>query len=264
MNTSNLVLHCGGSAVDREGLAKFAAPEPSGRWHPVAHSVLLDTVEKELAKLNMRIVSESFGIAQEGLRMFGLLQIANGTNSDEHAWVAGLRNSNDKSFPAGLAVGSRVFVCDNLAFSSEIVFARRHTTNIMNDLPMLVARACGELAAKWDTQDQRIKAYKATGLDNRDAKALLFDAFQQEVFNTQQIRPVIDEWLTPRHPEFKERTVWSLFNAVTENLKPRASSKGHSLWDLPARTTRLHALCDAACGVNFAELKVNQEVALAA
>jgi hypothetical protein len=261
MKTSNLMLHCGGSAVTREALDKIETPAPEGRWFPISHTALLGTVEAELGKMNMRIVNESFGLANEGKRMFGLLQIANGTDpSNEYAWVAGVRNSMDKTFPAGLAVGATCFVCDNLSFSSEIVFGRRHTTNIMRDLPMLVARATGELAAKWDTQGKRIELYKATGLDKKDAKALLFDAFTQNVFNTQQIRPVINEWLTPRHPEFKDRNVWSFFNCITENLKPRAESKGNSLWDLPARTTRLHAICDAACGVNFADLKVPEVV----
>jgi len=264
MNKLNLMLHAGGSAATREQLASVVTPSPEGRWFPISHNTLLDTVEGELGKLGMRIVNETFGLANNGQRMFGLLQIANGHNSEDYSWVAGIRNSMDKTFPAGLCVGSGVFVCDNLAFSSEIVFGRRHTTNIMRDLPMLVTRACGELATKWDTQGKRYDAYKATGLENRDAKALLFDAFTSDVFNTRQIRPVINEWLTPRHPEFKDRTVWSLFNCVTENLKPKESDSGTALWDLPVRTSKLHAICDAACGLDFSDLKAVEPVALAA
>jgi hypothetical protein len=264
MNKLNLVLHTGGSTATREQINTVNVPQAEGRWCPIGHGALVDTVETELNKLGMRIITDSYGLANDGKRMFGVLQIANGHNSNDYSWIAGIRNSMDKTFPAGLCVGSAVFVCDNMAFSSEIVFGRRHTTNIMRDLPLLVARACGELATKWDTQGKRFDAYKKTELGNRDAKALLFDAFSANVFNTQQIRPVINEWLTPRHPEFKDRTVWSLFNAVTENLKPREASKGNSLWDLPARTTRLHAICDAACGLDFSDLKTVEPVALAA
>lgn len=255
MNKLNLVLHCGGSATTRDQLATIQTPDPEGRWFPIPHTTLLDTVESELGKLGMTIVGESYGVAQGGARMFGLLQIGNGNNPVDHSWVAGLRNSHDKSFPAGLCVGSGVFVCDNLAFSSEIVFGRRHTTNIMRDLPMLVARACGELAAKWDTQGKRIEAYKATGLDNRDAAWILLNSLRQNVFPKTKIDDILSEWLEPQHPEFADRNVWSLFNAVTEHLKPREASKGHALWDLPARTTRLHAICDGACGLDLGSLK---------
>jgi len=255
MNKLNLILHCGGSAATREQLATVPVPSPEGRWFPIGHETLLSTVQSELGKLNMNVVNESYGLANDGKRMFGLLQIGNGHNSNDHSWVAGIRNSMDKTFPAGLCVGSGVFVCDNLAFSSEIVFGRRHTTNIMRDLPMLVARACGELASKWDTQGKRIDAYKNTELGNKDAAWILLNSLRQNVFPKTKIDDILSEWLEPRHPEFKDRNVWSLFNAVTEHLKPREASKGNSLWDLPARTTRLHAICDSTCGLNFADLK---------
>lgn len=255
MNRLNLMLHCGGSAATRDQLAECKTPEPNGRWHPIPHTTLIETVEKELNKLDMKIVQESYGVAKEGNRMFGLLQIGNGNNPTDHSWVAGIRNSHDRAFAAGLCVGSGVFICDNLAFSSEIVFGRRHTPNILRDLPMLVGRATGELATKWDSQGKRIEAYKNTELSNKDAAWILLNSLRQNVFPKTKIDDILGEWLEPRHPEFKERNVWSLFNGVTEHLKPRTKSKGHSLWDLPARTTRLHSICDAACGLNIGDLK---------
>lgn len=255
MSKLNLILHTGGSEATLEQVEAINTPEPSGRWFPIGHSTLLDTVKSEFGKLNMTVVNESYGLAKDGARLFGLMQISNGVNSPDHSWVAGIRNSHDKTFPAGLCVGSGVFVCDNLAFSSEIVFGRRHTTNIMRDLPMLVARACGELAAKWDTQGKRIEAYKNVELGNKDAAWILLNSLRQNVFPKTKIDDVLSEWLEPRHPEFKDRNVWSLFNAVTEHLKPTREGVKNALWDLPARTTRLHALCDAACGLDFSDLK---------
>ena len=52
--------------------------------------------------------------------------------------VIGLRNSHDKVISAGVACGSGVFVCDNLCFSGEVKLARKHTANILTDLPHLV------------------------------------------------------------------------------------------------------------------------------
>jgi len=54
------------------------------------------------------------------------------------------------------------------------------------------------------------------------------------------IAQVLEEYESPRHPEFQEPTVWSYFNAVTEVLKEYG--------DLPRRTQRLHGVVDAEIG----------------
>src|SRR4051812_22884309 len=41
--------------------------------------------------------------------------------------AVGIRNSFDKSLPLGFVAGNRVFVCDNLAFRSDLSVKRKHT-----------------------------------------------------------------------------------------------------------------------------------------
>jgi hypothetical protein len=48
----------------------------------------------------------------------------------------------------------------------------------------------------------------------------------------------------PRHREFQERDVWSLFNSFTSAMKEG------NLADLPKRTEALHGLLDVAVGLN--------------
>ena len=62
---------------------------------------------------------------------------------------------------------------------------------------------------------------------------------------------VISEWEMPQHEEFKDRNLWSLFNAATEHLKPRESSNGSTVWLLPIRTERLHNILDPIAGVEI-------------
>jgi hypothetical protein len=256
MNKLNLILHCGGSSATRDQLSSIVTPAATETWFPIPHLELVQQVETRLLENNMRIVNESFGMAQDGKRMFGLLQVANGQNSDDYSWVCGLRNSHDKSFPAGLCVGSGVFICDNLAFSSEIVVGRKHTRYIMDDLPALVGTAIGRLSESWTSQNTRIEAYKRAELTKGDAADLLLSALDQDVLNTRQIIPAFREWKSPRHPEFAEsKNVWRFFNAVTEILKPETgkNAKGHYLFDLPAKTSRLHQICDTASGIETAK-----------
>lgn len=252
MKTSNLVLHCGARHIERAELVKIPAPKATDTWNPVPYGRLLGEVERSLNASNMRIVSEAFGVTEGNARMFGLLQVANCQETKDYGYVIGLRGSIDKSLSEGVAVGSSVFVCDNLAFSSEIVFHRKNTRFVLDDLPTLVDTAIGQLATRWNDQSLRINRYKETELTNKDAMVLTMEAAEAEVFPWQRGWDVYQEWKTPRHPEFKERTLWSFFNAVTENLKPRKESKASGLWTMPARTGRLHKLCDDRAGLQLA------------
>lgn len=251
MNNLNLCLHCGARNVKRDDLGGIVTPAGTDTHRPIGHLELVTTVEQQLATVgNMRIVHETFGMTPDGMRMFGLLQVANCQETgDDYAYVLGLRNSNDKAFPAGVCVGSGVFVCDNLSFSSEITLARKHTKHILDDLPALVATTIGQLASHWTDQNTRIAAYKNTPLDDDQAIALLIKAYRQDVFNWNRGNDILNEWDKPRHEEFAPRTLWSFFNAVTECLKPKSDSKATGLWSLPARTGRLHSICDGRAGL---------------
>ena len=149
MRQANLILHCGGAHVDREQLALVKTPEATDTWTPIAHSAFIDQVESALTAQKMTIVSQAHALAREGGEYFGLLQVANcKSTGDEYAYVIGTRNSHTRRFTCGLAVGAQVFICDNLGFSSEITVARKHTTHILRDLPILTTRAIGMLSEK--------------------------------------------------------------------------------------------------------------------
>lgn len=247
--TTNLVLHCGARAIDRTRLATIPCPAATDTWHPIPHIELVNQVERSLAASNMRIVAESFGVTADNARMFGLLQVANCKDMSDYAYVIGLRGAIDKSLSRGLAVGSSVFVCDNLAFSGEIEMHRKQTKNIMEDLPLMVDTAIAQLAARWDHQGKRIAAYKNTGITDDQALRLLYN-IAGDVFPEQRFFDINREFLAPRHPEFPKGTLWALFNSVTEFLKPRTdTSKASGLWTMPARTMRLHKACDDFAGL---------------
>jgi hypothetical protein len=71
------------------------------------------------------VTDEHHGVTPDGARYFGLLSLRSTYTGYED--TVGLRNSHDKSFPVGIAFGSRVFVCDNTAFIADHVISRLHT-----------------------------------------------------------------------------------------------------------------------------------------
>ena len=242
----NLILHCGANHVGLNEVEHVRTPPSTSTWTPIPHRQLIQTVEKTLIAHQLTIGSRAHSLSHEGQRYFGLMEIQSGEGSDDYCWVLGLRNSHDKTFPAGIVAGASVFVCDNLSFSGEVKFARKHTRYINRDLPQLVSRSIGLLLNKWHDQDKRIAAYKGSGIRDKDAHDLVIRACDAGVCSNRYIPAVLREWREPRHEAFHERDVWSLFNAFTEALKEG------NLAELPKRTEALHGLLDTRVGLALA------------
>lgn len=244
---SGLSLHCGSNVATLEQVREAPTPAATATHQPIPHYELLDMARNYADASGLRITGETHGLwGGEKERYFGLLSV-----SSEHGdrdMVIGLRNSHDKKFPAAVALGTRVFVCDNLAFSGEVSIARRHTVNIRRDLPELVARAMGKLAAYRQVQDARIASYQETEISPVEAHDLVVRAMDAQVIGPVLVPHVLQSWRSPEHPEFAPRNLWSLFNAFTERLK------GTRPEVLSRRTQSLHGLLDAHTGLMFSAL----------
>jgi hypothetical protein len=167
-----------------------------------------------------------------------------GRKENEFGWVVGLRNSHDQTYPAGLVAGTRVFVCDNLAFSGEVRISRKHTRNAERDLRHLTARAVGQLGDKFRGLDQRVNAYKASPVDDARAHDIVIRAVDCAAITPAQIPAVLAGWREPGHEAFVSRDAWSLFNAFTW------VHKGANPHTALRRGEALHGLFDAAVGLN--------------
>jgi Domain of unknown function (DUF932) len=246
---SNLILHAGANSVERAQLSLVTTPERTATWVPIPHDRLLDGITDNLEADGLTITGQAHGLTKDGARYFGLLEVAYGPSANDFGMVIGVRNSHDKSFPAGLVVGASVFVCDNLSFSGEIKLARKHTVFINRDLPQLIRRALGQLSTQRDKQDRRFASYKATEFGDAQAHDLIVRAVDALVLPVTRLPDVLREWREPRHEEFRAggKTAWRLFNAFTETLKG-------GLDYLPRRTQALHGLMDVACRIDPAPL----------
>jgi len=243
----NLILHCGAQAVPRMEVARVSTPRQTSSWQPLPHISLLEEVESAVRTTGLRVGNQVHSLTQDGARYFGLTEVHGPNDADDYALVLGLRNSHDKTFPVGLVAGASCFVCDNLSFSGEIRLTRKHTVHLQRDLPQLVASGVGKLMQLWGHQAQRIDAYKNYRIRDKSAHDLVIRAVDVGACTNRMIPAVIKEWREPSHPEFQDRTAWSLFNGFTEVLKG-------NLPDLPKRTEVLHALFDTTVGLPAAHL----------
>ena len=141
-----LMLHKGAQEVGYDVLRTLDLPEATRSHVPIGHHEVVDMVRYSLGFYGHEVTDEAHSVTPDGARYFGLLTLKSAYG--DYTDTVGLRNSHDKTFPIGIAFGSRVFVCDNLAFVGDHVVRRKHTAKAKRDLPGLMAEIVDQSAAR--------------------------------------------------------------------------------------------------------------------
>ena len=206
-----------GKYVSRDEVACIDTPSSTDTWHPVPHMDVIEAVTEVVRAHRWDIESERFGLASDGQKMFGVMEISRSSSPQWHRCI-GIRNSHDKSLAVGLSAGIVVLVCSNLAFGGTRLINRKHTSRI--DLSELIARAVASLEDDFLTTETVCEDLKDMYLKNDDeARSCIVRAAELGVINSSDILPVYREYKQPSHEEFMEPTRWSLMNALTETIK---------------------------------------------
>jgi hypothetical protein len=218
-------------AASESKVRKVKCPKPDGRWHPISHGKAIDLAMEGIERAGLKVTDASFALGgnkKQGAgdtRLFGELTLAAGDRKlslpDDFTMAIGVRNSVDKSIPFNLCGGERVMVCGNLAFNGEFMVKRRHTINIMDQITGMVDNAIESYVTKFDDRVKEIELWKTIGLEAPQADHTIMECIRAGAIKPTHIPAVLGEWNEPKHPEFKDRNVWSLFNAFTEFHKTR-------------------------------------------
>jgi len=223
MSDKTLILHSGGWSATEEQVNAVAVPERTRSYTPIPHGRLIDQLRKVLPMHGMKLERLSLGLAADGNRLFGVADVVNGTAAPDWGVAVGFRNSYDKSIALNLCAGSRVFVCDNLAFHGEVMLNRKHVGSIDYDLPSMVNElVSGVVEFKRDMFAQ-IDTFKAAEINDARAHDVVCRSVRAGVLASQSVAPVLEQWYEPKHEAFAPRTAWSLFNAFTEVAKGRSA-----------------------------------------
>jgi hypothetical protein len=220
---STLVVHRGGWSATKADLASVPVPDTTDSYVPVPYGRFVEEVELHIPRFGLRITDEQFALARDGAQMFGVLTCTNGHANGDFALAIGLRNSYDRSLAAELLAGTRVFVCDNLAFSGEAKASRKHTVNVFRDLPDLIYRMLSQVRVLQERTVAEIASMKARSLELEEADHVLVEAVRRQALPASLLPKVLERWERPAQPElFGGRNAWLLFNAFTEVLKTRS------------------------------------------
>jgi hypothetical protein len=216
----SLMTHAGGWNAKIADLAAVAVPEDTGSYVAVPYPRYVEEVKLHVPRFGLTVESEEYALARGGNQMFGVLTCRNGQVAD---WglAIGLRSSYDRSIAVELVAGSRVFVCDNLAFHGEVGthVRRKHTANVFRDLPDLIYRMLTSVSAMKDRIGTEIEQMKATQLAPPQAHHLMVQAVRANALAASRLPLVMGGYDELSEDHSGERTAWLLFNAFTSIIR---------------------------------------------
>ena len=232
---ATLVAHCGTTKVDRAFLDQIGTPEATDTFQPISHKILVDAVEESLAFRHVSIERSEFAVSQDGMKMFGLLEV--NQVYDGVQFAIGLRNANDKSMRLGMVAGYRVFVCDNMSLSGDFnPLLAKHTKNL--DLIESVSMGIDRIQRNWSPLRAEIDRKRATLVDPEQARLLIYKAFAHHKLPVSLFNTVAKTYELESNDQ---ETLWGIeqcFTGAFKTLKPiaqfQAASKLSKALQLPA------------------------------
>lgn len=210
-----LIAHAGAVLMHREELKALETPQGSDTWTPIPHYDLVQALDGQLKARGITIVKESFAVQKA--KLFGVLD-TDYQVTEEGGAAIGIRTSNDKSLALQLAIGYRVFVCDNMCFAGDLIaLNRKHTGNL--DLHGEFATAMTRYVRDYRRLQDDIQVWKDTPIDTERAKRLIYDVFAQKIVPLRLFHPITESWKAVMTTWGKESTAWHLQNACTAHIK---------------------------------------------
>jgi hypothetical protein len=214
--------HAQSSLVTREQLLAIPPPPATSTWRPIAHGDLVAAIDRQLLVRGITIRNETFAVQRDGARLFAVLDLSIESSGDCCA-AMGIRTANDRSMALEIAVGVKVFVCDNLAFSGDLIALRRkHTAKF--DLNADISRAVDRYQAHLLALQRTLAAVREDPISEEEAKGLIFEAFRDEILPLRYFKQVAESYFNPsgEMTDVHPRTMWGLHNAFTRAVRQMA------------------------------------------
>ena len=255
---NGLLAHVDTNLVTLADLAKVETPTGTKTWTPTAHADIPDAITKMVKesglKFKNRTVADRFQLAvtPNGNKMFGITELVvpgvDVASNGEFGIVVGFRNSHNKSMALRFAIGTSVFVCDNMVLSGDFYVRREHTANISvlettRDAFGIIPEAAKQVSNRFASMleipvelndgvyfmTEAVKAGALPLADFMNAKDVYETAYEVNADSPDKLG---DDEGDIAHG----RMLWGAYQAITEQWKNRA------LLRLPDYSQRLNSL----------------------
>ena len=230
-----LIAHCDTEYVSEDMVLAIKPIEGTETWKPVPHRDVIIPLQNALADTGLKVATKTYSLSADGHRMFAVWQLDN--VDSEMAYTLGIRNSMDKSMALGIVAGTKVLVCDNLAFSGEFIRFRKHTKGIIDELDQLCMEAVKNVTGKLRSFAQWHKRLVTYVLRRRQAEVLTFRAMEKGVMSPSQFK-AFHKLYFDAGAKYGRPDLYHWHEAVTE------LNRGKNLFRALDRNKELNQVCN--------------------
>jgi hypothetical protein len=215
--------------IDYRGLKALETPPARGRYHqPYPFGQYVDDVLEALDLVGLKPVKAEYEVTPDHMTFFGAMELE--SDFDDYQLIVGLRGSHNQRIPRGLAVGSQVMVCSNLCFSGDLgEFHTKQTVHLGSRLPTLIRETVERIPEVADAQDRRYAAMREREVSDDQVLVTLGNLVRNDGLSPPQYGKALREWDRPSFDHGDDLSVWRLFNACTQALKPGGERVNHQL-----------------------------------
>jgi hypothetical protein len=216
--------------VTLDALRRLPEPPALGRLHkPVPHHVLVSALHEELSRRHYTIEREQLALSRTSAALFGVmdLRIAGAEGLAAHGLAFGFRNAIDQQFGIRAVAGQRVFVCDNLRLSGDLIaISRKNTTRL--DLGDALALGVDKFTAHSAALEIQVARLEATTVTDGEAKRIVYDLFAARILPVRLFDDVHRFYFQPgaEMTDCAPRTLAGLHNACTRAARDLSPARG--------------------------------------
>ena len=230
-----LLAHCNAAYTSEEEVYQVPQVQGTETWKPIHHREILISLAQAIRDAGLKVVNKTYALSSNGNRMFATWELDK-VDADM-AYTVGIRNSMDKSMAFGIVAGTKVFVCDNLAFSGDYIRFRKHTKGIVVELEVLCQQVVELLVTKLKEFADWHKRLITYVLRRRQAELLTFRAMELGVINPSQFAAFYALYFK-EGAKYRKPDLYHWHEAVTE-----LNGQG-SPFQLIERNRKLNAICN--------------------
>jgi hypothetical protein len=204
--------------ITKEELYNIPVPFSTESYSPVSHRNVIEHIYEQLDKHNLTIKDENFITGRYGQQLIGYMNIEH-SNSELGLRLA-FRNSYDKSMSVAFVAGSNVWICGNGMISGEFNFLRKHTGMVNKELDGKIITTINQLENHFNLMMRHSTTMKNIEVDSRISAELVGRMFiEDEIINSQQLNIIKKEIKESTFENFRNNSLWSLYNHITYSLK---------------------------------------------
>ena len=208
-------------------------PEETKSYGPVGHQALSNEVRDAAENIltGFHFTKEEYMLNGTGFQMWGHHTYTK-SSDDEFGLSVVFRNSYDKSLSVAMSIGVVDMSTNNLMINGDLIFFRKHTNKIHEDLVPLIRRVIKTQKDNYNKSFETIDTLKNTDLCDDEAYKLMGLLYGHKVLTPTQLVVVRKEWEGTRIEQFKTRNLWSFYNACTYALRgctPKTIMEKHAM-----------------------------------